>query len=399
MKKILLLLLIILPINVFAIDLPNLNSNNAIVYDLTDNELLEQKGDNERTSIASLTKITTAIVAIENIDNIDETFIVEDYMLNGIPWDASVAGFKVGDTISYRDALYGTLLPSGADATYILAYKVAGSVPKFVELMNKKAEFLEMNNTNYENVTGLESAKHYSTPYDVLTILKYALKDKTFKKIYTSKKYETTNGLKFYSTSYSIGKKLEIDTSRILGSKTGFTNKAGTCISAYFESNGHEFLLITLKAPSDLKKGYHVHDALALINYIDESYGEQILVEKSKEITKIKVNLSTTDEIIIKPNNNITKYLRNDYDKSKVSYEYDGLEEINYNYDSKKSLGRITYYYNGEIFHNEYVYLDKVLKADYKEIFNTYKVQIIVIVLSVLFLITIVIYLLKKSLK
>ena len=76
--------------------------------------------------------------------------------------------------------------------------------------------------------------KHKDNPVFTLSH-KYALKDKTFKKIYTSKKYETTNGLKFYSTSYSIGKKLEIDTSRILGSKTGYTNKAGTCISAYFK--------------------------------------------------------------------------------------------------------------------------------------------------------------------
>lgn len=399
MKKLILLLLIILPINVYAIELPSLYSNKAIIYDLTDNELLEQKGDNERTSIASLTKITTAIVAIENIDNIDETFIVEDYMLNGIPWDASVAGFKVGDVISYKDALYGTLLPSGADATNILAYKVSGSIEEFVKLMNAKAKTLGMENTNYENVTGLESTNHYSTAYDVLTILKYALKDKTFKKIYTTKNYETTNGLKFYSTSYSISKKLNIDTSRILGSKTGYTNKAGTCISAYFESNGHEFILITLKAPSELNKGYHVQDALTLINYIDESYGEQILVEKTQEIAKIKVNLSTTDEIIIKPNNDITKYLRNDYDKTKISYEYDGLKEINYNYDNKKSLGRITYYYNGEIFHNEYIYLTETLKPDYKEILNTYKIQIIVIIASVLFLTIIVLYLLKKSLK
>lgn len=399
MKKLILLLLIILPINVYAIELSSLYSNKAIIYDLTDNELLEQKGDNERTSIASLTKITTAIVAIENIDNIDETFIVEDYMLNGIPWDASVAGFKVGDVISYKDALYGTLLPSGADATNILAYKVSGSIEEFVKLMNTKAKTLGMENTNYENVTGLESTNHYSTAYDVLTILKYALKDKTFKKIYTTKNYETTNGLKFYSTSYSISKKLNIDTSRILGSKTGYTNKAGTCISAYFESNGHEFILITLKAPSELNKGYHVQDALTLINYIDESYGEQILVEKTQEIAKIKVNLSTTDEIIIKPNNDITKYLRNDYDKTKISYEYDGLKEINYNYDNKKSLGRITYYYNGEIFHNEYIYLTETLKPDYKEILNTYKIQIIVIITSVLFLTIIVLYLLKKSLK
>lgn len=398
MKKILLLLILLIPINIYALDFPNIYSEKAIVYDLTDNKILEQKGDNERTSIASLTKITTAIVAIENIDLLDETFVIEEYMLAGIPWDASVAGFKVGDTVSYRDILYGILLPSGADASNIIAYKVAGSVDKFVNLMNKKVKELGIENTNYENTTGLESKNHYSTTYDVLTILKYAMKDKTFKKIYTSKKYETTNGLKFYSTSTGIGKKLNLDTSKILGSKTGYTSKAGTCISAYFESNNHEFLLVTLKAPSELSKGYHVQDAIALIDYIDQSYGEQILIEKNHEIAKIKVNLSTIKEIIIKPNNNITKYLKNDYDKSKIKYEYEGLTEIDFKHNPKKSLGRITYYYNGEIFHNEYVYLNEQIKPDYKKIFNTYKEQIIVIAATCLFGIFITIFLLRKTL-
>lgn len=399
MKRILLLLILLIPINVYALEFPNIYSERAIVYDITDDKILEQKGDYKRTSIASLTKITTAIVAIENINSLDETFIVENYMLAGIPWDASVAGFKVGDQVSYRDLLYGTLLPSGADATNILAYKVSGSIEKYVDLMNEKAKSLGMANTHYDNTTGLESLNHYSTTYDVLTMLKYALKDKTFKKIYTSKKYETTNGLKFYSTSSSIGKKLELDTSRIIGSKTGYTNKAGTCISAYFESNGHEMLLVTLKAPSELKKGYHVQDALTLINYIDEAYGEQILFESTKELAKLKVNLSTTDELIITPNNNITKFLKNDYAKDSIKYEYEGLEEINYNYNKKEPLGRITYYYNGEIFHNEYIYLSEVLKPDYKEIFDKYKVQILVIVFTCIFGIIVIMFILKKSLK
>ncbi|MBO5884431.1 MAG: D-alanyl-D-alanine carboxypeptidase, partial [Clostridia bacterium] len=55
---------------------------------------------------------------------------------------------------------------------------------------------------------------------------------------------------------------IQRDTARILGGKTGFTDEAGTCIAVYFKSNGHEMLVITLKAPQKAYQAYHIEDAL-----------------------------------------------------------------------------------------------------------------------------------------
>lgn len=135
--KYLILLLIIIPINIKA-DTFEINSSHAILYNMNENEVIFEKNADERTYIASLTKIMTSIVAIENIDDVDQKVTIPYQALEGlIEANASVAGFKLNQTVTYRDLLYGSLLPSGADATRALAYYIIGSEEEFVNLMRK----------------------------------------------------------------------------------------------------------------------------------------------------------------------------------------------------------------------------------------------------------------------
>ena len=157
-------------------------SKSAILYNMDDDIILYEKNSEERTSIASLTKIMTCIVAIENIDNLDQKIILKSDVFTGLAEaGASVAGFRVGENVTFRDLLMGALLPSGADATRALALNISGSESEFVNLMNNKAIELGLKDTHFENTTGLESSNHYSTVKDISIILKYALKNQTFK--------------------------------------------------------------------------------------------------------------------------------------------------------------------------------------------------------------------------
>ena len=133
--------------NVYSLELPQISSNNIVFMNLDDNYIIYSKNPEEKVQIASLTKIMTTIVSIENINDFNEQIIVTEEMLKDIDIDFSIAGFKVGEVITYNDLLYGTMLPSGADATNILAYSISGSVEEFVKLMNKKAEELDMNDS------------------------------------------------------------------------------------------------------------------------------------------------------------------------------------------------------------------------------------------------------------
>ena len=153
----------ILPLSIDALDYPEVNSQIVEIYDLNNKEVVYEIDSKKQTSIASLTKIVTTIVAIEEIDNLDEEVVITNDILKTVSWDASKAGLKAGDQLTYRDLLYASMLPSGADATNSIAILSSGSIDNFVQKMNDFAAKLKLSNTHFVNVTGLDEEGHYST--------------------------------------------------------------------------------------------------------------------------------------------------------------------------------------------------------------------------------------------
>ena len=287
MKKILLLLVCFFPIGVNALDMPEINSEAAIVYDMDADTVVLDKNSDEVRSIASLTKIMTVLTAIENIDDFNATVTITGEMLAGIYWNASVAGLKVGNTVTYMDLLYAAILPSGADATQVLAYAVSGNVSDFVGKMNELALRIGTTNTHYVNTTGLDQDGAYSTAYDQMLILSYALENPIFRTVYTTKNYTLTNGLQVEASVSKYNRVLNLDTSKIIGSKTGNTTNAGLCMSALFYHKDHEMLLITLGAEVIEDVPYNLIDALTLIDTINENY--VIPVEEAVAVSEASV--------------------------------------------------------------------------------------------------------------
>ena len=194
MKKVLLAItLLILPISVCALEYPKLDSKNVEIYDLTDKKIIYEYKSNEVSSIASLTKIATTITAIENIENLNEKVTITEEILQTVSWDASRAGLKAGDIVTYKDLLYAYMLPSGADATNSIAILSSGSIENFVKKMNDLVHKIGLFNTNFVNVTGLDEESNKSSADDVTKLLVYSLKNPIFKKLYTTKEYKMSN--------------------------------------------------------------------------------------------------------------------------------------------------------------------------------------------------------------
>ena len=359
-----LLILIFFPIRLYAVNL-DLNSKQAIIYNPKSDYILYEKNSDKISQLASLTKIMTTIVAIENIDNIKEKVIITKDMLKNIPIDASVAGLKVGDTITYEDLLYASILPSGADATTALAISISGSTSKFIKLMNDKAKDLLMYNTNFCNVTGYDIDNHYSTPNDILKLLNYSLKNKLFKEIYMTRSYKLTNGLYVNSTINKYNKNLKLDTSNILGSKTGYTQKAGLCMSAIINCNGEELILITLGAERKNGVPNNLTDTLNIIKYYSENYENKTIYESGKTLFSIPVINCKTDKYNVKLKNNITRYLKKDDDLSKISYKYNGIKELSSKNKIKEKIGKVEYYYDNILIYEEDIILDKKLEFSF----------------------------------
>lgn len=253
----------------------DINSETALLTDLEGNEIFS-KNQYEKIYPASLTKIMTAMVAIESVYDIDEKIIITGDIYDQINAEnASTAGFLAYEEVSYRDLLYGAILSSGAECCLTLANYIAGSEWNYVEMMNDKAEELGMNDTHFTNVCGLQDYDHYSTAADISLLLRYALKDDTFYKIFTSQSYytetdERPEGVTLSSTMFSEMDSSYIEGGQILGGKTGFTDEAGLCLASVAEIDGALYTLVTTGAPgTHYTEPMHIYDAVKLYEMLN----------------------------------------------------------------------------------------------------------------------------------
>ena len=396
MKKILSFILIFI-IFIGKVDALNLDisSKNAVLYNMDSGEVIYEKNSDEKVSIASLTKIMTALITLENVENLDERVIIIEKDFEGlIEANAVTAGFTKGEVVTYKDLLYGLLLPSGADAAKALARLVAGSEEKFIEKMNDKVKKMNLKQTNFSTVIGLDDVNNYSTARELSLIFKEALKNKNFKNILTTKEYTTSDGkLKFKSTIQSNAKKYNIDVPYILGGKTGTTTDAGLCLATIAKANNVNYMLVTLGALYDKKAPHNIEDAKVIYDYFIENYGNQKIVDKQKSFKKIKVKYSDQESLNLYPTKSITKYLENDYDKKNVKLVYDGKEEIT-PFDKKGSkIGTLKIYYQDKLIDTQNIILNENLH------FNTFNFikENILIVAGILIVIIFVIVLKKHK--
>lgn len=347
MKYLIIFLFLLIPININALEI---NSEHAILYNMNEDTVLYEKDADTRTYIASLTKIMTTIVAIENIDDINEYVTIPYEGLEGlIEANASVAGFKLGQKVTYKDLLYGILLPSGADATKTVAYYIAGSEDNFVDLMNKKAEELGLTNTHFANTSGLDTDNHYSTVKEMSIVLKYALQNETFKEIYTTNKYTTSdNSLTFKSVYSNYLNRYDLENKYVYGSKTGYTTLAGYCLSTIANYDGVEYMLITTNADGTSNYPLHIMDAQMIYDYYTSNYHYLDIINESDTLITLDTKNSKEDKLEIKANETISKYLNNEITKDDFTFDYNGLKEVDY-FTDKGQIGTLNIKLDNEI--------------------------------------------------
>ena len=335
---------------ILKVDALEIDSKHAVLYNLNDQQVVYEEGKDERVSVASLTKIMTTITAIENIVDYNQEIIIKSSMFTGLrEQNAAVIGLRDGQKVTYRDLLYGMFLGSGADATRAISISIAGSEEKFVELMNKKAKELKLSNTHFVNTVGLDDELHYSTVDDIAKILNYAFQNDKFKEIFTTKNYTLSdNSIKVSSTFFKTAEKAVIDSSFILGAKTGYTENAGRCLAsiAFDEVNQITYLLVTTNAKVTPN---HVRDAVTVYDYYFKNYKYHTLIAKGEVLIKIPTKYSKQKEVKISSNKEIKKYLSNDFSKEDVRIDYKGEKIITPSMKKKERLGVVGIYYKDEL--------------------------------------------------
>ena len=396
MKKVLSFIFIFILFMVRAKGLElDISSKNAILYNMDSGEVLYEKDADEKVSIASLTKIMTALVSIENIKDLDSHVVLTTDDFKGlVEANAVTAGFTKGEVVTYRDLLYGLLLPSGADAAKALARNIAGSEENFIKMMNEKVGEMNLENTHFSTVIGLDDDNNYSTAREVALIFKEALKNKDFQTIIKTKKYTSSDSkVKFHSTIQSNAKKFEIDVPYILGGKTGTTTDAGLCLATIAKENDVNYMLVTLGALYDKKAPHNIEDAQTIYDYFIENYGNHIIVDKETPFTEINVKYGSEKTLKLYPTKNITKYLENDYDKNDIKCVYDGREEITAFTKKGEKLGTLEIYYQDDLIDKENIVLTESLQFS---IFEFAKENIVIILSIITVFVVIVVFIIKR---
>ena len=232
-------------------------SSYAVLVDLETGTVVAGREYDTIMNPASMTKILTLLVAVENIDlsrldtdTIEITQEITDYVFTN---QMSQVGWNIGDTPTVRSLLYGTILPSGADAALGLAIYTAGSEEAFVELMNKKLADLGISDTaHFTNVVGAYDEDHYCTALDMATILRAAIDNELCREVLSCHYYEVPPSGGEDSESIGISnwflRRIEDKDTHgtVVCAKTGYVGEAGFCAASYQESdNGGRYICVT----------------------------------------------------------------------------------------------------------------------------------------------------------
>ncbi|MEK6881146.1 MAG: hypothetical protein AABY22_16115, partial [Nanoarchaeota archaeon] len=202
-----------------------------IVYDLNSKVILLSKNNNLRFSPASTVKVMSALVTLENFN--PATVLDVNYLKNNA--DSSKMGLFLGEKISVLNLIYGMLLPSGGDASFVLAQNYPGGEEKFINRMNEKAQELEMLNTYFTDPAGYNDS-NYSTASDLVKLGEAALEDPLISEIIKTQDIIVFNESGTISHRLkNLNELLEID--GVNGVKTGFSNEADGVLITSFKNN------------------------------------------------------------------------------------------------------------------------------------------------------------------
>lgn len=352
MKKIILFLLLLIPLKISAVET---SARSAILMDLDSNRILYEKNINEVRSVASISKIMTAVIAIES-NKLDDKVVIGDEINSAY---GSGIYIQIGEEMTLRDLLYGLMLRSGNDAALAIAKYVGGNVDKFVEMMNEKATEIGMTNTTFNNPSGLDQEKgNYSTAYDMALLTSYAMKLDEYKTITSTKKYTLTTNKNVYSW---INKNKLLSTYKYTtGGKTGFTEIAKRTLVSTASKDNINLVVVTLNDGNDWQ------DHRNLFEYGFNNYTNLNILQKG--------DINIYDEEYY---SDYQLYIKNDFSYLMSNSEQNNLI-FKYELEKKRSIkngdevGTLNIYLGEKKIHDEIIYVAEINK-DEKSFFDKIK--------------------------
>ena len=240
-------LLTLLPVSAVAAG-PEVSGKSALLMDMETGTVLYAQNEHARLAPASVTKVMTMLLIMEAIDDgrigWDDTVIASEA---AAAKGGSQIYQKVGESMTVTDMVKSIAVSSANDCACAMAEHIAGSESAFVDLMNKRAAELGMQDTHFVNCTGLDDGEdaqnHLTSAYDIALMSRELMKNHPDIQKFTTIWMDTVRGGAF---GLSNTNKLVRFYPGATGLKTGFTSGAGYCLSATAERDGMGLIAVVM---------------------------------------------------------------------------------------------------------------------------------------------------------
>jgi len=308
------------------------DAKSAILIERDTGEILFDKNAHQKLSPASMTKIMTLLLVMEAIDKGNLTL---NEMIRVSERASSMGGSQVfleaGEEMSVEDLLKAIAIASGNDASVALAERLAGSEEAFVKMMNDKAKELNLENTKFQNSSGLPADDHYSTSYDIAVISKELLK------------YETiTDYTSIYEDYLRKGEENEfwlVNTNKLVrfysgvdGLKTGYTNEAKYCLAATAKRDDMRVIAVVMGSDTVKERNATISQ---MLDYAFNHFETKKLFDKGDTITSIRLLKAENKNIPIVASESVSTL----YKKGESIDDITQMVELNETFDLPLQIG------------------------------------------------------------
>lgn len=244
---------------------PVVDAASVFAIDLQTSTPLFSKNIFAKRSIASITKLVTAMVILDAHQNLDEVVTVSQ---NAASQEGSKMWLRPGEKMTIRNLLAGMMIASGNDAAVALAEFNAGSEEAFAEKMNAKAQQLGLKQSHFTNAKGFDEPTHFSTAFDTMLFSKAASTYPYIRELALKKNAEVSSVAGDVTHNLdSTDLLLDNPYFKILGLKTGTTPLAGESVVSLAQlSNGREVLVVILGSPDRFK------ETKIMLEWIEKNY-------------------------------------------------------------------------------------------------------------------------------
>lgn len=334
-----------------------IKAKSAVLMDVSTGKLMYAENEHEKLYPASVTKIMSLLLFVEAIDG--GKISLEDKVTTSA--EAAAKGgsqiwLEVGETMTVDEMLKAVAIASANDACCALGEHIAGSETAFVNMMNERAKELGMNDTHFENCSGLddEAKNHLTSAYDIGVMSCELLKHDLIRKYSTVWMDSLRNG----ATELVNTNKLVRFYNGTTGLKTGTTSKAGKCLSASAERDRLHLVAVVLGSETSEDR---FESAKTLLNYGFANYETVDLTVDENLITDVKI-IRGVEETVKPKIDELKKVTLKKGNKDKISTEIILSTDVEAPVEKGQNLGKIVFKLNNETVAEANLYSENQVK-------------------------------------